>query len=832
MMAIHLNETATGAKSGAFRRGALSSLNLKTLLFRCALFLTLLLATGLRFYHLAGQSFWSDEGNSVALAKASLAEITARTALDIHPPLYYWLLHGWMQVFGDSEVAVRSLSAVAGVLLVALIYRLGARLFGAWAGLLAAFIAALSPFQIYYAQEARMYALLTLVGAMAVWATLELVMQLASDDDQAHRGQPAGPGEGTIPYSVPVVIVALTYVIAVTLGLYTHYAFPVILLATNAAVLIYLWRKRSDIQVGRLIVGWFVLQVVPLILYLPWLPIAWRQLTGWPAPSVTRADNALISVWRNLVLGPIAGESAQAWLLGFGLLGLLGSLRFTRKIMLPIAVLFLLYLGLPIGLTLALFKPAYLKFLLIASPALCLLLAAGLTGDDSRLGIAWGGGLVAGLVAVAAWGPLSAYYSDPAVARNDYRGMARYLEAVAGPHDAIILNAAGQQEVFGYYYRGDAPVYPLPRRRPLDPEATVAELRTILARSGRIFALYWATDESDPSGLIEGWLEQHAFKATDAWVGDVRLVSYAAPIAAGELTPANISFGEHVTLIGYQLLCPAGEGKADANCASAPTFSGIPTGSFMPGEIVQIQLRWQSDARLNTRYVVFVQALDSANHLVGQRDGEPAVPTLDWQAGQSVLDHHGLLIEPGTPPGEYRVIAGLYDPTTGQRLLTTGGDFVELGTLRVERPLAPPPAAALRFQHAASVNFGPLRLLGYDRYLLGHSYDADAPLRPSDALHVVLYWQATSRPEQDWQVALQLVSSAGTGAPVSQSVHPAAGVNYPAGDWGAGEMVRAQFDLWVPNDAAAGTYGVRVRLLDEAGAPARDAFSLLPIKVD
>ena len=135
--------------------------------------LILLLAAALRFYRLAGQSLWSDKGNSVALAQAGLAEITARTALDIHPPLYYWLLHFWIHLFGQSEVAVRSLSAVAAVLLVGIIYQLGARLFDRRAGLMAAFVAAVSPFQVYYAQEARMYALLALLGALTVWATVE-----------------------------------------------------------------------------------------------------------------------------------------------------------------------------------------------------------------------------------------------------------------------------------------------------------------------------------------------------------------------------------------------------------------------------------------------------------------------------------------------------------------------------------------------------------------------------------------------------------------------------------------------------------------------------------
>ena len=124
----------------------------------------ILLAAALRFYRLGAQSLWSDEGNSLTLAQAGLAEIAARTAFDIHPPLYYWLLKLWLALFGRSEFAARSLSAMLGVLLVALIFRLGARFFGPKAGAAAAFMAAISPFQVYYAQEARMYMLLATIS--------------------------------------------------------------------------------------------------------------------------------------------------------------------------------------------------------------------------------------------------------------------------------------------------------------------------------------------------------------------------------------------------------------------------------------------------------------------------------------------------------------------------------------------------------------------------------------------------------------------------------------------------------------------------------------------
>jgi mannosyltransferase len=787
----------------------------QTLLISVGLGLTLLLATWLRFYRLAGQSLWSDEGNSVALAQATLGEIVTRTALDIHPPLYYWLLHGWMRLFGESEIAVRSLSVVAGVLLVVVIYRLGTRLFDARVGLLAAFIAAVSPFQIYYAQETRMYALLALLGALTVWASVELARASVND--------------------VPVGW-ALLYVLGATLGLYTHYAFPVILVATNLAFLVWLWRSRGRGQVARRLVGWLVLQLLPLLLYLPWLPTAWRQLITWPAPPPVAADSAWRAVWRTLVFGPVDVKVSSLWLILLGLLALAGIVRLLRQGPPPKATLLLLYAGLPIALTVILFKPAYLKFLLVASPALCLLLALGLLGgrsgkDKSRVG--WlGAALVAvlgtGLVLVAAWRPLEAYYTDPALGRDDYRGMARYLEGVAGPEDAIILNAAGQREVFDYYFRGNAPVYPLPRTRPLDPEATVAELEKILAQSRRIFALYWATDESDPRGIIEGWFDEYAFKATDAWVGNVRMVSYAAPLPSGDLSATEVRLGDHITLTGYGVLSSS---TGDPSGAASP--SEPPPTKVVPGEIVQVQLRWTTDAPVDDRYVVFLQVLDEANHLAGQRDAEPAVSTLDWRPGQSVLDRHGLLIEPGTPPGTYRIIVGLYDAATGQRLpVSDGGDFVELGTLTVERSATPSPLEALHFHHQADIDFGPLRLLGYDRYKLGHSYDPETPLHPGDPLHVVLYWQAQNRPQENWQIELQLIPANSPTSLIGEVVFPVAGVDYPTTRWEPAEVVRAQFDLFLPGDASPGDYRVRLRLLDETGSPVTETYILAPVSVE
>ncbi|MCL5291839.1 MAG: glycosyltransferase family 39 protein, partial [Actinobacteria bacterium] len=127
-----------------------------------AIYTFLLAAFFLRVYHLETTSLWYDEAFSIYLSRLDLATITARTAADIHPPLYYYLLHFWLQLAGPGEFAVRYLSLFFGVLTVPLIAKLTDQLWGRrWpiAPPIAAWLASLSPVYIWYSQEARMYTL-------------------------------------------------------------------------------------------------------------------------------------------------------------------------------------------------------------------------------------------------------------------------------------------------------------------------------------------------------------------------------------------------------------------------------------------------------------------------------------------------------------------------------------------------------------------------------------------------------------------------------------------------------------------------------------------------
>ena len=146
---------------------------------RLALLLIILLATLLRLVAISTRPIWYDEAFAVLFAEKGLQAMLHGTltqvggiAADVHPLAYYLLLKGWMNVFGQSLTVVRLLSVLFGVGTVLITYVLSRSLAGERMALTAALLVALSPFQIHYAQEIRMYALLVFLLAaatMALW---------------------------------------------------------------------------------------------------------------------------------------------------------------------------------------------------------------------------------------------------------------------------------------------------------------------------------------------------------------------------------------------------------------------------------------------------------------------------------------------------------------------------------------------------------------------------------------------------------------------------------------------------------------------------------------
>jgi uncharacterized membrane protein len=141
--------------------------------------LAIVLGLAIRLYRLDARSIWFDETTSWRTCQFPVPEMLERVAADIHPPLYFLCLKGWMGLFGDSLWALRGLSvAFSGVLIVgtylfvSVLHENADGNYGKWPAATTALLVAFSPFQIRMAWEARMYMLGAALAVVSSWLLL------------------------------------------------------------------------------------------------------------------------------------------------------------------------------------------------------------------------------------------------------------------------------------------------------------------------------------------------------------------------------------------------------------------------------------------------------------------------------------------------------------------------------------------------------------------------------------------------------------------------------------------------------------------------------------
>ncbi len=262
----------------------------------------ILVAFAVRLYRLGAESLWYDETVSVYLSRLPLSAMFAHTAGDIHPPGYYALLHAWQLLTAPSlahglEFLYAFPSLVFGLLALPLLYALGCRLFGPRTGLAALWLGAFAPFLVWYSQEVRMYTLGAFLGLLCLWALLKFCgPALASSRKGALQ-------EGSDLRRTRLVWLAV-YILAAAAGLYTLYYFLFLLVALNLIALLLIWLSpdAAGPRRSRALAVWLGAQAAVLLLWLPWLPIFWRQVTDPPVPP-----------WRTPwdSLGAFAGSLAE-----------------------------------------------------------------------------------------------------------------------------------------------------------------------------------------------------------------------------------------------------------------------------------------------------------------------------------------------------------------------------------------------------------------------------------------------------------------------------------------------------------------------------------------
>ncbi|MCC7008934.1 MAG: glycosyltransferase family 39 protein [Acidobacteria bacterium] len=381
-------------------------------------------AVALRAAHLGTESLWFDEAYSVRLASRPVSAILAERWIDIHPPLYYLLLHAWVGVAGTSEVAVRSLSLLLDVAAIVAAWRVASRLLGRDTGALAALLLALSPFRVEYAQETRMYALLGLLSTVSMGALLSLI---------------AAPRRRT----------RVVYAVSTALMLYTH-AYGAFVAAAQLVVLAG-GRLADRARFDRAWRPWLTAAAGAALLYAPWLPTLidqagrvqsafWIDRPGWLAiaePFRAYAGSSLLlvisaglcaaGVW-SLARRPQPDRALLPWIL----LAWIGM---------PTIVPFVLS-----RLSAPIFLP---KYTIAASVPFAMLVAAGVIAARRR---AWRVVLIGALVL-----PLlpvyRSYYGTPQ--KDGWRRAVARLEADARPGDLVVFYPWYNQVPYDYYHRRD-----------------------------------------------------------------------------------------------------------------------------------------------------------------------------------------------------------------------------------------------------------------------------------------------------------------------------------------------------------------------------------------
>jgi mannosyltransferase len=293
-------------------------------------------------------SLWRDEAFSALLAKHSLLDILNITIHDTAPPLYHFILHFWIKIFGFGEVGLRSLSLVAFVLLCFSVYFFAKEVFKSKRiGIFAAILTLVNPFIFLYAFEARMYMLLLLFTVLSMWFFVTKRWVL--------------------------------YILATLAVLYTHNFGLFIVLTQIVSFLISNFSKES---LSNQLKSPFLRSIlVVFVFYAPWIPILYNQTfkvtdSFW----ISKPD---IFSFGNLLIKFIEGSdkfvgSVTVILIAIVLLLLRGFRKNTDTIFYS----WLLFAPLITFILSQFIRPIFFdRYLIISSPAIPFLLASQLKND-------------------------------------------------------------------------------------------------------------------------------------------------------------------------------------------------------------------------------------------------------------------------------------------------------------------------------------------------------------------------------------------------------------------------------------------------------------------
>lgn len=643
---------------------------------RWMLMIGLILATfALRLYRLDHFSLRGDEAFDVLFASQPLGELLYQFRfVQPYPPIFHTGLHFWLPVAGESELAVRFWAVLCSTLAVPAVYALGLQLFNRRVGLVGALLAAVNPFIHWWGQDAHFYgyllALTTLLNVVALRFWRSDARNPNREKGNRHRLLIEKPDRIR---SLNGFFISALYVLVALISFLTHYFAYFAWGALNVVAAFQTLRRRWS---RPLIRRWWSAQIVLVALYLPWviptLPVASTYVEAW-IDRATPWD----MLWRELVAFSLGYTSfpITPWLAGFcAVLFVLGiTLGWQHPAHRPGLILTLALIFVPLAIIyLASFhRPIFdEKLTIFLLPFYLVVLSLGIVKLAERWHRA---GYLLGLVVVLIMSFANyQYFTNEKLAKSPaWREMIGFVHQKAQPGDVYIYNFPEPSIL--HYNDGKLPIELIPDAAKLSTDQISAQLEEAIAGYARVWLTPLVRPWWDTRGDVVTWLDRHADRLDQRFFRGVHVNLYLTPSAWGAaMTPQPVTFAEGLRLRGFRM--SGGD-------------EGPQSLILSPGDTLYLSLYWQTEGPTQLPYTVFTHLIGPNGQLYGQWDNPPVrgtYPTTEWSPGESVVDQYEIVVSSDAPPGDYHLLAGLYDPGTGTRLpvLTdnrqTRGDSVRL----------------------------------------------------------------------------------------------------------------------------------------------------------
>jgi mannosyltransferase len=467
--------------------------------------------------------YWVDEGISVGISSHHLSQLPSLLRQDGSPPLFYVLLHAWMQVWGRTETATHALSLIFALAAVPVAYWAAASVFDRRTGTYCAILAAGLPFLTTYAQETRMYSIVLLESIVVAASFLHAFVH------GRRRFLPA-------------------FVAALTATLYTHNWGLFLGLGCFVSFLVLVGLTADDRP--RLIRDGLLSFAAVAVLYLPWVATLLYQARYTGAPWALPPDLWSLTQGMYFLVGGRGAAVALLLAAGSGLAAIragAGAERSTRTMAILLLVLALTTLA--VAWLYAKLSPSWSPRYLAAVVGPLLLLAALGLRRAGRLG------LVALVLVCCFW------VLDPVLATRDEKSsVASAAKAIAprlGINPLVLSTQPEQVPTLAYYLprvtRFATPLGPvadprvvnwrdaLTRFRQSSPQTVLAPLTRSLRRGQRVALVVPMHEAKTPlwARLIH--------RSSLAWAAylrrdrHLRLLTVASPGANGSLLPVRVS---------------------------------------------------------------------------------------------------------------------------------------------------------------------------------------------------------------------------------------------------------------------------------------------------